>query len=141
MKSKFKSKVIIAVFSFAVLGGIVYSIFLRQSSETVRGDTYYPYPSVKVVNYSDTRTLNGNVVDFSKCIPDKTAYPRNFGSDNTEILGIRGSKCIVKFGKETENPSYDGRFFEICLVPAKLGTEHGFTGNNKSEIAEHCKKI
>jgi hypothetical protein len=93
-------------------------------------------------NYDEaTRTLNGQVVDFSKCSPDTKRFDASFGTTTVEVLGKQDGSCIVKFGSETEDPRAVGVLTDVCNVPTSLGTTVGFTGTNTSSLAKYCTRI
>jgi hypothetical protein len=104
--------------------------------------------SVKVQNDSISRCLDevGDKVsmDFKNCKPCKDVKYVGFGSTHLELIGLLDGKCQMNWGSETENPNWDGKLNNHCLIPSSMGTlEFNVTnyGVDFSSISKYCELV
>ena len=87
---------------------------------------------------------NQVMIDFSSCEAAEETVFVAFGSTVYNIIGIENEKCIMEFGGEVEDPSWDGSMSYRCMVPKSLGTQIFFKTNygvDFSGIIEYCTEI
>jgi len=81
------------------------------------------------------------MIDFAACEPKQERVYVPFGSTTYQIVGPSQHGCVMLYGGEVENPSWDGFLDKTCVVPTSLG-RHAFakikTGVDFSAIEREC---
>ncbi len=80
-------------------------------------------------------------LDFQKCTPSKKGIFFDFGSARFQIIGSSLHGCVMLYGKEIENPRWDGFLNNTCIVSQKLGKmkfKINHYGPNLNKIKPYC---
>lgn len=80
-------------------------------------------------------------IDFGSCVPAQQRVDVAFGSTTYKITGMNGNNCVMLYGGEVEDPSWNGSLGTTCTVPASLGVQTFEKGNNGvdfSPIQAYC---
>ncbi len=83
------------------------------------------------------------VINFSECKPDTKVVYVAFGSTTYEIVSKQENNCLMNYGGEIENPTWDGFLNMSCLIPIELGKQEfkvTDAGVDFSPIAKYCKE-
>lgn len=80
-------------------------------------------------------------IDVAACEPKQERVYVAFGSTTYQIVGPSRQGCVLLYGGEVENPSWDGFLNKTCVVPTSLG-RYSFTktktGVDFSAIEKYC---
>ena len=80
-------------------------------------------------------------IDFDACEPKEQRVYVAFGSTTYQIVGPSRQGCVVLYGGEVENRTWDGFLDKTCVVPMSLG-RRSFTktktGVDFSAIDQYC---
>ena len=108
-------------------------------------------PSNKSSNVATSPTAPGAsspadvMIDFERCTPSgRINIPVALGSTTYEVIGKSRNGCVMKYGGEVENPSWDGFLDKTCVIPFSLGQRRfGQTqiGVDFSSLEPYCKKV
>ncbi len=60
-------------------------------------------------------------IDFAACEPMQERVYVPFGSTTYQVVGPTDLGCLMRYGGEAENPSWDGFLDKTCVVPATVG--------------------
>lgn len=80
-------------------------------------------------------------LDFAKCTPDLFRTYLPMGSFTFEMAGTDGRNCLLNFGGEVEDPTWNGDLLTTCKVPASAGTvtlRRGETKVDTSPLDAYC---
>lgn len=62
-------------------------------------------------------------IDFAACEPKEERVYVPFGSTTYQIVGPTDEGCLMRYGGEVENPSWDGFLDKTCVIPTTLGRQ------------------
>jgi len=80
-------------------------------------------------------------IDFEACPPAQERVYVAFGSTTYQIVGPSRQGCVMLYGGEVENRTWDGFLSKTCVVPATIGrrafarTKYGL---DLSAIGPYC---
>ena len=80
-------------------------------------------------------------IDVAACEPKQERIFVAFGSTTYQIVGPSQHGCVLLYGGEVENPSWDGLLNKTCVVPMSLGRlafAKTKTGVDFSTIEKYC---
>ncbi len=83
-------------------------------------------------------------IDFRECGSEKNRIYYAFGSTAYEMKKGKEDTCIFRYGREVENPKWNGVLDTVCTVPSKTGSLKFRIENTRidfSEIKKYCKKV
>lgn len=60
-------------------------------------------------------------IDFAACEPKQERVYVAFGSTTYQIVGPSQHGCVMLYGGEVENRTWDGYLDTICVIPVKVG--------------------
>ncbi len=87
------------------------------------------------------RTVRYHSFDFKKCRPSLKRIDFGFGSTTFQVVGASKHGCVMLYGKEIENPGWDGSLDRICVIPFRIGkVSYKITnyGINLSSLSNYC---
>lgn len=138
-----KGFTLILVIIIIVLVEIVSVYYYRTKKENVSVNNLE-----RIQDDSITRCLEkiGDKVsiDFENCKQCKDVEYVGFGSTHLELIGMLNGKCQMNWGGEIENPNWDGKLVNHCLIPSNLGKLEFDVSNygvNFSSINKYCELI
>jgi len=80
-------------------------------------------------------------IDFAACEPATERIFSAFGSTTYEILGVGPVGCVMRYGGEVENRTWDGFLDHACVVPVARGLlrfERTSTGVDFTPLDADC---
>ncbi|MBI4004435.1 MAG: hypothetical protein HY353_05375, partial [Candidatus Omnitrophica bacterium] len=80
-------------------------------------------------------------IDFAACEPKQERVYVAFGSTTYQIVGPSRQGCVMLYGGEVENRTWDGFLNKTCVVPTspgRLAFPKTKTGVDFSAIEEYC---
>ena len=80
-------------------------------------------------------------IDFAACEPKQERVYVAFGSTTYEIVGPSRQGCVMLYGGEVENRTWDGFLDRICVVPSTVGRPafpRTAEGLDLSGIEQYC---
>jgi hypothetical protein len=86
----------------------------------------------------DTVTIN-----VKQCKPDRRRIDLAFGSITIVVAGVQKSRCLIKYGRETEDPNWNGELPFGCRIPRSVGLvslRKANEGVDLRSIAPYCNK-
>ncbi|GEM_PF-2915188 len=80
-------------------------------------------PAVQAIEAPiDDRSLPVEI-DFATCEPKEERVYVPLGSTTYQIIGPTDQGCLLRYGGEVENPSWDGFLDKTCVIPTALGLQ------------------
>lgn len=80
-------------------------------------------------------------LNFELCQNTQQTIAVAFGSTTVRVVGKKGSTCEMHYGGQVENPNWDGKLTNTCLVPIDQGTQRfplTAYGINFESISQYC---
>ena len=129
-----------------LVAGLVLVVMLGIASYfLLRSDTIPNDPATKANTLTSQITIAETdaavTVDFGACQPDSARIYGAQGSTTIQIAEKSGSDCLMDYGREVENPNWDGVLDVHCQVPVSLGkvsfNKNG-VGIDLTQIDQYC---
>lgn len=84
-------------------------------------------------------------LDFAQCEPGSGSFYGALGSTTYQIVGKSRHGCVMLYGREVENPFWNGLLESICIVPEDEGTvvfrKQVFSGPDFSILDRWCVEV